>query len=115
MKLKEIFWASMGRMEFVLHCRFRSIALYLLLSVVVCLLGFKYRVAGYASLMAIVLLWRFYYLAFVDKRRRVYADDYQPNAVDRASYGMSAVLVTGLLLIVFLCQLIAPESLRCGF
>ena len=62
------------------------------------------------SLLVMLALWRFNYLAFVDGERRIYVDDYVPNIVDRVSYRIMTLFGTVLLVIFFIVQIIGDVT-----
>ncbi len=106
----EWFWISVGRMSFILHCRPRTVTTHLILPVVALMVGIKFQIGGYVSLLLMLALWRFNYLAFVDGKRRIYVDDYVPNIVDRVSYGIMALFASVLLVIFFIVQIIGDVT-----
>ena len=114
MNAKELFWGSIGRMDFIFHCRFKSIAANILLPVIAWLIGLRFGIGCYLALLLIAFLWRFYYLAFIDRKRKIYVDEYIPNSVDRFSYSIAAILTTGLVVIFSIGQIYAPELMTWG-
>ena len=106
----EWLWISVGRMSFILHCRPRTVTTHLILPVVALMFGIKFQIGGYVSLLVMLGLWRFNYLAFVDGERRICVDDYVPNIVDRVSYRIMTLFGTVLLVIFFIVQIIGDVT-----
>ena len=97
-------WEELSRIrrlqcDFIIHLKPIIIGKYALFPIALFAIG---KVCDmfmeYIALLLIPCMWRFFYMAFYDKKRRIYADDYQPCYVDKASARLSAIFATAFII-----------------
>lgn len=97
-------WEELSRIrrlqcDFIIHLKPIIICKYALFPIALFAIG---KVCDmfmeYIALLLIPYIWRFFYMAFYDKKRRFYADDYQSNYVDQASARLIAIFATAFII-----------------
>ena len=96
--------------DFIVHLRLSVLCWYLVLALSVVVVGKSMDQVEYVALALIPLMWHFFYKVFYDNERNVFADDYSPNNVDKASMRIIVILTSGFIIAFAVARLCGINS-----